>query len=432
MPDITILHGNALDRLGELAAGSIQCVVTSPPYWGPRDYGVPGTFWPAVEYRPMPGLEPIRCPEWFGCLGLEPDPVLYVGHLVAVFREVWRCLRDDGTLWLNLGDSYTSGNRDTHGTKVGYKQQTNRGMDGQNDPARLPQPAGLKPKDLLGIPWRVAFALQADGWYLRSDVIWAKPNVMPESVRDRPTKAHELIFLLAKDKRYFYDQDAIREGFKTDPCENYPARAKALGRGGQAAAGARAPGSGPDRDHSGGFPPRADGRNRRSVWTVPTRGFKGAHYATFPPDLIEPCLKAGTSARGRCPACGAAWNRIVERGKPKPRPDNPNPVLPYDAASNHTHGTGKTTLHKTVERVTTGWDPSCSCGYEPVPCVVADPFFGAGTVGLVAAGLGLDCIGLELSGEYAVMGRDRIMGEIPLLARVRIVPFGSEWAPSGA
>lgn len=262
---VRVLTGDCREMLRTLPAESVHCVVTSPPYWGLRDYGVAGQ------------------------LGLEATYPEYVACLVEVFREVRRVLRDDGTLWLNLGDSYAA-NR-------GYQVPDSKHVDVGNSKGST-VPAGLKPKDLCGIPWRVAFALQADGWYLRQDNIWAKPNPMPESVRDRCTKAHEYMFLLSKSERYAYDADAIMEGLETDPAENYPARAKITGRGDQGAAAAR----GNDRGKSGGFPPRKVGsdlgRNKRSVWTVATAPFPGAHFATFPPALIEPCILAGSPKGG--------------------------------------------------------------------------------------------------------------------------------------
>jgi len=245
---ISILVGDCRQRLAELPAGSVQTCVTSPPYFGLRDYGHDGQ------------------------IGLEQTPDAFVAELVAVFREVKRVLRDDGTLWLNLGDSYAA-NRS-------YQVTDNKHTDVGNDmPMRVPD--GLKPKDLIGIPWRVAFALQADGWYLRQDIIWHKPNPMPESVKDRCTKAHEYIFLLSKSERYFYDADAILE-----PAEQTGrVRSDRMG-GNKYVEGVK---------HSDGSVfTGSDTRNRRSVWTVATKPFAGAHFATFPPDLIEPCVKAGS------------------------------------------------------------------------------------------------------------------------------------------
>jgi DNA modification methylase len=262
-----ILIGDCLEVLKTLEDGSVNCCVTSPPYWGMRDYGVDGQ------------------------LGLEPTPDEFVAKMVDVFREVRRVLRDDGTLWLNLGDSYAGGNRGGQGDAStigqGSRQQNESTVGGG---AVL----GLKPKDLVGIPWRVAFALQADGWWLRQDIIWHKPNPMPESVRDRCTKAHEYIFLLSKSRKYYYDAEAIAEPFQTDPKERYEERARICGRGNQGAAAAR----GNDRDNSGGFPAPSTGRNRRSVWTVTTKPYPEAHFATYPPKLIEPCILAGCPEDG--------------------------------------------------------------------------------------------------------------------------------------
>ena len=262
-----VLVGDATERLRELPEQSIHTCVTSPPYFGLRDYGRDGQ------------------------IGLEDTPDAYVQRLVEVFREVRRVLRDDGTVWLNLGDSYGATGGDTHsgfnerysGTG-GEGSKQNAMLDGVKDRKIT---TGVRPKNLLGMPWRVAFALQADGWYLRQDIIWHKPNPMPESVRDRCTKAHEYVFLLSKGSRYYYDADAIKEPI-ADPKRagkservNYADTSK-LGRA-------------TVDPHRVIRKPR---RNRRSVWTVPTRPYKGAHFATFPPDLIEPCILAGCPSGG--------------------------------------------------------------------------------------------------------------------------------------
>ncbi len=255
----TILQGDCLSILATLPDQSVQCCVTSPPYYGLRDYGVEGQ------------------------IGLEETPDAYVAKLVAVFREVRRVLRDDGVLWLNLGDSYVSNPGDR--AKVG-------GFQGNASPERIAaessmsmnkHTSGLKPKDLIGIPWMVAFALRADGWFLRQDIIWHKPNPMPESVKDRCTKAHEYIFLLAKSQKYYYDAEAVMED-------------AAGGR--ERFGGAKYGDKGLDksRNDTARFDETiVDTRNRRSVWTVTTKPFKGAHFATFPPDLIEPCILAGSA-----------------------------------------------------------------------------------------------------------------------------------------
>ncbi len=210
-----IFEGDALTVLQRIPSATVQCVVTSPPYWGLRDYCI------------------------MDQIGLEPTLPQFINRLRAVFSEVRRILRDDGVFWLNIGDGYTSGNR---GWRAPDKKNPARAMSVRPD-----TPEGLKPKDLMGIPWRLAFALQDDGWYLRADIVWNKPNAMPESVKDRPTRAHEYLFMFTKGERYYYDRRAIIE---------------------------------------------PNGRNARSVWNVHTQGFPGAHFATFPPKLIEPCVKA--------------------------------------------------------------------------------------------------------------------------------------------
>ena len=213
----TIFQGDAERLLSRLPSDFFRCCVTSPPYWGLRDYQAEGQ------------------------IGAEDDPDQYVNHLVIVFEQVRRVLKEDGTFWLNIGDSYTSGNR---GYRAPDKKNPVRAMS-----YRAKTPEGLKPKDLIGIPWRLAFALQKSGWYLRSEIIWEKPNCMPESVKDRPTRCHEYLFLFSKSQKYFYDYLSVQE---------------------------------------------ANGRNRRTVWSIPTEPFTGAHFATFPPKLVEPCVLAGS------------------------------------------------------------------------------------------------------------------------------------------
>jgi DNA modification methylase len=272
---VTILKGDCRDVLATLPDESVHCVVTSPPYFGLRDYGVAGQ------------------------IGLEATPDAFVAELVAVFADARRVLRDDGTVWLNLGDSYAGGGRG--GGAEGSKQQTNVGA--LLGPKKAPD--GSKPKDLLGIPWRVAFALQADGWYLRQDIIWSKPNPMPESVRDRCTKAHEYIFLLSKSGRYYYDQDAIKEA--ATPGE-HTTTAKSFGT---QAAGAVVKPSG--NQIPGSTFAWGDTRNKRSVWEIGTQPFSEAHFATFPPALIEPCIKAGCPKGGTVldPFGGAGTTGLV-------------------------------------------------------------------------------------------------------------------------
>ena len=253
MSKTTIIVGDCREELRELPDASVNCCVTSPPYFGLRDYGVAGQ------------------------MGLEPTPDEFVSALAGVFREVRRVLRDDGTVWLNLGDSYANGGR------------ASRAPDAKNPHAREMsfRPAdGLKAKDLIGIPWRVAFALQADGWYLRQDIIWHKPNPMPESVKDRCTKAHEYLFLLSKAEKYYFDGEAIKEK-------------SVIGVGALRNIGPKDKGPVSMRKDSDRVGIVNDGtRNKRSVWTITPKPFKGAHFATFPPDLIEPCILAGSPVGG--------------------------------------------------------------------------------------------------------------------------------------
>lgn len=270
--DSVIFEGDALTVLQRLRSESVQCVVTSPPYWGLRNYNIPDQ------------------------IGLEETLPQFLTRLRCIFGEVRRVLRSDGVFWLNIGDGYTSGNR---GWRAPDKKNPARAMDVRPD-----TPDGLKPKDLLGIPWRLAFALQEDGWYLRADIVWNKPNAMPESVKDRPTRAHEYLFMFSKAEQYHYVHKAILE---------------------------------------------PNGRNCRSVWNIHTQGFPGAHFATFPPKLVEPCLKAATQ--------------------------------PGD--------------------------------------FVLDPFFGSGTVGLVAQQLRRRYIGIELHPGYVSMAAKRLAeAEEPRIIRI--------------
>jgi DNA modification methylase len=340
MPPFELYQGDALGILALMQSESVQCVITSPPYWGLRDYKV-------AEQ-----------------IGLEETPEEYVAVLVAVFREVRRVLRKDGTLWLNMGDSYARS--PARGVKFQAGDSTYLTNVQANEGNRGPSvPPGLKEKDLVGIPWRVAFALQADGWWLRSDIIWSKPNPMPESVTDRPTKAHEYLFLLSKQARYFYDAEAIAEpGVTGDLRKPYaPGQVDARGNGHDRGGGmprtagkhskmskqssgyrivenvARAREEGADHDN-----PFGATRNKRSVWEIATVPFPGAHFAAFPEELVRPCVLAGSK--------------------------------PGD--------------------------------------VILDPFCGAGTVGIVALHHERRFIGIELSGAYIDMARTRIVGKEPL------------------
>jgi DNA modification methylase len=356
---VTIHNGDCRTILESqtLPCESVHCCVTSPPYWALRDYGHPDQ------------------------IGLEPTPEEYIANLARVFRGVRRVLRDDGTLWLNLGDTYAGGGNGGGGSyeceRPGWSKLG-------------PQPGhGLKPKNLLGLPWRVALALQADGWYLRQDIIWNKPNPMPESVTDRCTKAHEYVFLMAKSERYYYDAKAISEAAKPG---THITTQKSFG--GQAAGAGVAPSGNqiPGKEWSWG-----PTRNRRSVWTISTNSYPGAHFAVFPPELVEPCILAGTSAEGCCPVCGAPWERITERQQLTR--DRPNAFTKRTGQD----GTGNSCANTVagVAVTTLGWEPTCDCPeHTPIPCTILDPFIGSGTTAAVAQNAGRRVVGIELNPEY--------------------------------
>jgi DNA modification methylase len=364
MSGVILINANSLHI--PLADKSVQMCVTSPPYWGLRDYNVGGQ------------------------LGLEETPQEFVANMVEVFREVKRVLRDDGVLWLNLGDSYAGS-----GGVGNQRNDANKGnmakFKNPNSTA-ITKSGALKPKDLVGIPWRVAFALQEDGWYLRSDCIWAKPNPMPESVTDRPTKAHEYLFLLAKSEKYFYDADAIREenagvmpwGDKRNFKMN---NEQAQGRHGKGMF------SGGSRDEYIEKYYTA-GRNRRTVWTIATAPYSGAHFATYPPALVEPCIKAGSSEAGACSVCGAPWERVTNREfiSEGPKRKNMTGQSFYDGWEGVERGSIRTT--------TTGFRPTCTHDAPTRPCIVLDPFAGSGTTLQVARNLGRHAVGLDLSYTY--------------------------------
>ena len=322
---VKILTGDSIEQLKTLPSESVNTCVTSPPYFGLRDYGMDGQ------------------------IGLEPTPDEFIARLVEVFREVRRVLRSDGTCFVNMGDSYSSTTKGSGGSnpETSPKQAWKDAENGQAFAVRRISAGetGCKPKDLIGIPWMLAFALRADGWWLRQDIIWSKPNPMPESVTDRCTKAHEYIFLLSKSAKYFCDMAAIREpvselsqkvhGSKYAGDNETHAHSDTFQHGGSLGG-------------NGGSRNLESGRNKRSVWTVATQPFKEAHFATFPPALIEPCILAG------CPPNGT----------------------------------------------------------------VLDPFFGAGTTGLVADRLQRNCIGIELNPKYAEIAKRRIQGDAPLFTQV--------------
>lgn len=317
-PDFEVLDGGAREVLGGLPAGSFQTCITSPPYYGLRDYGH--------------GEQ----------LGMEPTLGEYVANLVEVFEQVRRVLRDDGTLWLNLGDSYAS-----RGSSV---RTDNRAGYAEGDRARRYTPE-LKDKDLMGVPWRVAFALQDAGWYLRKEIIWAKPNPTPESVRDRPTSSHETVFLFAKCPRYFYDDQGFREPSVSErPSGNGYQRQEQVSHEGRGMRNA------PNRWEL------ADTRNARDVWTIPTVPFPGAHFAVFPPELPRRCIALGSSPRA-CDRCRAPWVRVLERRRlldGELVAGTWNTDTRPEAARIKADGLGHGRFNS--EARTLGWRPTCACG----------------------------------------------------------------------
>lgn len=471
-----ILHGDCIEQLRTLPANSVHMVVTSPPYWSLRDYGVPPTIWggnphcahvwesagsregytgkgkwqhsmtntPSSNGRgePTTGKKRARlradhpegwsqigqgefctapgCGAWRGCLGLEPTIELYVTHLVAVFEEVRRVLRKDGTLWLNIGDCYNTRSGST--ANIGLNQRTGRAVGQRKQEAarpRLRDAAGLKMKDLCLIPARVALALQAVGWYVRCDTVWSKTNPMPESTRDRPTKSHEYMFLLAKSAKYFYDGEAIREGVTGNSHH----------RGGGTGPKARVINKNINVRHRSRQNPSfsaavtglVSSRNRRSVWTIPTSPYKGAHFATFPKRLVEPCILAGSSAHGCCSHCGAPFRRLVKLGKPltaqrqacgAERDGKYRGKATKDFASagaQDASAVKSRVLEGMRERLTVGWAPTCTHTLAAVaPCVVLDPFGGTGTTGVVAAKHGRDFILIELGAHNIALTHERL------------------------
>lgn len=401
-----ILIGDVTDRLRVLADKSIHCIVTSPPYWSLRDYGVEGQ------------------------IGLEATPDAYLHRMVNVFRAVHRVLRDDGTLWLNMGDSYAGGrhggnptrdsstlegsrrNQEASIVKRSIDTTTSRRRDREPIPRSDRRIDNIKPKDLVGMPWRLALMLQADGWHLRRDIIWAKPSPMPESVIDRPTTAHEYIFLLTKKARYYYDGFAIRERCNSGASDVRKMLEQAPRIGGKhkdlddplnMANGHTRVG----RQRSVGDP---SSRNARSVWTIASEPYAEAHFATFPTELARRCIAAGTSEKGCCPSCGKPWTRVLKKRRWR--------VAYHDHKNDRAEGmsqakpnslNGRDYYNEVEPRATIGWRPGCGCTCPiPVPCVVLDPFLGSGTTAAAACTMGRRAIGIELNPVYARLAERRI------------------------
>jgi DNA modification methylase len=352
---IDFICGDVIDALRTLPDGSIHCCVTSPPYYGLRDYGIDGQ------------------------IGLEETPEDFIEKLVLVFREVKRVLRLDGTCWINIGDSYSQ----SGGSGSGEYQKRHKqfGKTINSGTAQKPRraPSGFKPKDLIGIPWMLAFALRNDGWYLRSDIIWSKPNCMPNSVNDRPTTSHEHIFLLSKNVKYFYDIDAIRRSIKEVSGKTFAYRGDC------------------DTEHT-----EIIGGNERTVWEINTKPLKDAHFAPFPIELPARCIKAGTSEYGCCSNCRTPYRRNLKFGisdiNRKVNEDRPRNIGRLNASNNIFR-----------KRYMSGWISDCNCNGNIIPCTVLDPFGGACTTGLAAAQLSRNAIMVDINEKYLKIGRDRII-----------------------
>jgi len=476
-----LINADVLDGLRQIAADSVHCCVTSPPYWALRDYGTPPQTYggdancehewkthvidtstkgkngstlqdegqyhkDASRFRAESGFC-LKCGAWRGQFGLEPTVDLYVDHMVDVCREIKRVLRDDGTFWLNLGDCYANSDKGGwKGTRISKNARIDHTPAGAADeeprPNRLPQ-RGLKPKDLVGIPWRVAFALQRDGWWLRQAIVWAKGmsfcehyagSVTPESCRDRPTSAYEMIFLLSPSERYFYDREARLENYALATIQRVSQAGFDKQTGGPKDYGEDSSWSSRRmlRNLKGQIlPPQledgidqvagAGGRNLRNVWAINPGQFAEAHFATFHPEIPTTAITLGTSEKGCCPKCGAPIKRVVKK-----RGGKKDPARSWDAGPGH-HGREDRRKydvegHEQSDRLagrrdeyreagyqedrppvpaTVDWKPTCHCDAgDPVRCTVLDPFVGSGTTGEVALRMGRDFVGIELNADY--------------------------------
>lgn len=417
MSTVTLDYGvDVLTGLQALPAQSVHCVVTSPPYWGLRSYLPASHPHKGAEL----GLEKI--PDCLGWATGQPCGQCYVCHLVAVFREVWRVLRTDGTVWLNLGDSYASGKGTCFnpggGPKSYVQEKEQYPLDRGN--ASTLRAAGLKPKDLVLIPPRVALALQAAGWWVRNAAIWAKTAPMPESATDRLTTSYEHVYLLAKAKTYYFDIVAIAEpsvsghssgnGYQRDERQSY--------RDANGARGSDTP-----------WTPQPT-RQRRDVITLGPDPYKAAHFATMPRALARLGILAGTSAAGCCPQCGKPWVRVVAKT------DVVDPAAKgsrFDVGKTGTNGNGRTQAGARTLNQSLGWVPGCQCtnpaapasvqpiAYPPVPCLVLDLFSGSGTTVAAAKACGRDGHGIDLSAAYLPLAEDRLAA-----VTAPLIPVGYE------
>ena len=404
-------HGHVLDALREMSDQSVHCVVTSPPYWGLRSFGTAPQIWGSG---------------WVGELGSEPTIQLYIEHLVDVFAEVKRVLRNEGTLWLNIGSTYSGSGKGPTGWNGIGDQEKRQGFSsaaagGDSSLSRGPQQSEhhnplmaafysvlahygsiSTPKRLLAIPELVQIALELDGWIVRSDIAWAKLTPMPESVRDRPTSAWEHIFLLSKSPRYFYDAEAVRQSNTKGMVERFkhPKTRAVTKKQLQRVASV---------DRANPWALNADsesGANLRNFWLLGPERFPGAHFATFPTEIPRRAILAGTSAYGCCASCGAPWQRVIERTRVGSYHAHQHDGVQYGLLQD---GHGPTSTYTSA--VTTGWEPTCKCECTEVrPCIVLDPFAGSGTSLFVAEELGRDSIGIELSIPYMELAKKRLRG----------------------
>lgn len=392
MATAQVICGDVIDVLDSMPTASVHTIITSPPYYGLRDYGIPPRRW-------ADGSECV--------LGLEPTLGLYLVHLTEVFQHAKRVLRPEGTLWLNLGDSYAGGGR--HDEPTIYKA-----AEGGHKPVRAKQRT-LTGKDLLMVPAQAALSLQCDGWVLRQDIIWSKGlsfcptysgSVMPESTTDRPTWAHEHIFLLAQGVRYYYDQNGCKEPYAASTVKQTAGRAYA-GRGQKDYAGAGAQNPSDVKRRVIEAAKTGTGRNLRNVWVVPKKSYLGFHFATFNPDLVDPMIRLATSEHGCCPTCGTQWTRkVIKEALP------PDIKAAFDAARGASAGRtgrddGHTQRKPNFVRKVLGETWLCNCEHEeltPVPATVMDLFSGSARCGIAAVKLGRNYIGIDVNPDYCVMG----------------------------
>lgn len=439
--------------LYDLPGKCADVCVTSPPYYALRDYGVPPSSWPEITYT-LFGID-VVIPATECCLGLEPTPHAFIGHLLHVFRGVHHALKDDGTCWVNLGDSYSTGAGG--GNMKNKKVQAMAGSNGlpgegtrKDNVSVFRKPFRnnfIKSKDMMGIPWMFAFAMREDGWYLRQDIIWAKPNPMPESIQDRCTKSHEYIFLFSKSKKYYFDAEAIKTAsihevtktpdgwdtskngshgsFHKNGRENNKVPSKhSFKRENSSRKDILVPGATlnchrPDRNDTlpTGF------ANKRSVWNIATRPFKEAHFATFPEELVTDCIKAGSSQHGCCAACGNPYKRLVNKTLvPTAKASFNSPIDDRDLhADKQDQGSNRAKDgHKSghiYSSETIGWVATCKCSTTEIKkAVVLDPFHGSGTVGIVSSSLARDHIAFEIKNGYTKLETKRRYDALGLFA----------------